>query len=176
LRLLEENPLLRDEDLAQRLSVSVSTIRLDRALLGVPELRERMRKAVEQARSRLRSLKHEEVMGELLVLEPNAWAISVMVPTKEMAFRHTNMVADHHIYSQASSLAVAVVEADLVVTGAARVRFRAPVRIGDKLIARAKVGTHKRNSYIVSVRSKVDEREVFVGKFIVVVLDGEKSA
>jgi len=167
---------LRDEDLAQRLSVSVSTIRLDRALLGVPELRERMRKAVEQARSRLRSLKHEEVMGELLALEPNAWAISVMVPTKEMAFRHTDMVADHHIYSQASSLAVAVVEADLVVTGAARVRFRAPVRIGDKLIARAKVGTHKRNSYIVSVRSKADEREVFVGKFIVVVLDGEKSA
>ena len=34
LKLLGENPLLTDEDLAKALSVSLSTIRLDRTLLG----------------------------------------------------------------------------------------------------------------------------------------------
>ena len=34
--LIEQNPLYTDEDLARLLKVSLSTIRLDRALMGVP--------------------------------------------------------------------------------------------------------------------------------------------
>jgi len=66
--LLRENPLLTDDALAKALGVSLSTIRLDRALLGIPELRERMRRMAEEATSRLRSLRYEEVVGELLEL------------------------------------------------------------------------------------------------------------
>ncbi|PKL02369.1 MAG: transcription factor FapR, partial [Synergistetes bacterium HGW-Synergistetes-2] len=42
LKLIEQNPLATDEQLAGILSASISTIRLDRAVLAVPELRERM--------------------------------------------------------------------------------------------------------------------------------------
>lgn len=131
----------------------------------------------EKATSKLRSLAQDEVVGELLELEPDMWALSVLQTGKEMAFRHTSLVWDHHIYAQASSLAIAVIGADMVVTGSARVRYRAPVHVGDKLVARAKVGIHKGNKYVVSVRTKVEEQEIFIGRFIAVVLgnDGQRA-
>jgi acyl-coenzyme A thioesterase PaaI-like protein len=174
LALLESNPLFTDEDLAKALRVSVSTVRLDRALLGVPELRERMRRMAQKATSRLQSLKQEEVFGELLELDPDRLALSYLMTTKEMAFRHTPLVWDHYIYAQASSLAIAVVGADLVVTGAARVNYKAPAHVGDKLIARAKVGTRKGNKHVVSVRTRVGDREIFVGRFIAVACPTEE--
>ena len=175
LALLESNPLFTDEDLAKTLRVSVSTVRLDRALLSVPELRERMRRMAQKATSRLQSLKQEEVIGELLELDPDNLALSYLTTTKEMAFRHTPLVWDHYIYAQASSLAIAVVGADLVVTGAARVNYKAPAHVGDKLIARAKVGTRKGNKHVVSVRTRVGDREIFVGRFIAVTCTSDEN-
>ena len=95
LKLIEQNPLATDEQLAAILSASISTIRLDRAVLAVPELRERMRFMAQKATSRLRSLKQSEVVGDLLELEPNKWALSVLETRREMAFRETDMVWDH---------------------------------------------------------------------------------
>jgi acyl-coenzyme A thioesterase PaaI-like protein len=165
---LETNPLLTDEEIAGDLGVSVSTVRLDRAVLGIPEVRERMRSMASQAGSRLRSLKLEEVIGDLLDLQPGEWALSTLQTSREMAFRHTDFVSDHYIYAMASSLAIAVIEADMVVTGSARVRFRSPARVGVRLVARAKVGTKKGNKNVVSVRIKVGEQEIFIGRFITV--------
>ena len=173
MELLEANPLLTDEDLALTLCVSVGTVRLDRALLGLPELRERMRRMAEKANRRLRSLRQEEVIGDLLELEPDHLALSYLTTSKEMAFRHTGVVWDHYIYSQASTLAMAVVEADMVVTGAARVSYKSPAHVGDKLISRAKVGVRKGNKNVVSVRTRVADREIFVGRFIVVACRSE---
>ncbi len=165
---LEANPLLTDEEIAGDLGVSVSTVRLDRAVLGIPEVRERMRSMANQAGSRLRSLKLEEVIGDLLDLQPGEWALSTLQTSREMAFRHTDFVSDHYIYAMASSLAIAVIEADMVVTGSARVRFRSPAKVGERLVARAKVGTKKGNKNVVSVRIKVGEQEIFIGRFITV--------
>jgi len=165
--LIEQNPLYTDEELACLLKVSLSTIRLDRALMGVPELRERMRQMAERAGSRLRSLKQGEFFGELLGLEPNVWALSTLQTTKEMAFRHTNQVWDQYIYAQASTLAIAVVAADLVVVSSFRGRYGAPALVGERLVARAKVGVHAGDKYIVSVHTTVDDKEIYVGRFIV---------
>ncbi|OON89931.1 transcription factor FapR [Pyramidobacter sp. C12-8] len=174
--LMEQNPLYTDEDLARLLKVSLSTIRLDRALMGVPELRERTRQMAERAVSRLRSLKQEEFIGELLGLEPNVWALSMLQTTKEMAFRHTDQVWDQYIYAQASTLAIAVVEADMVVVQTFRGRYSAPAVVGDRLVARAKVGVHEGDKYIVSVHTNVGDREIYVGRFIVRALSsGEES-
>jgi hypothetical protein len=174
--LLEQNPLYTDEDLSRLLKVSLSTIRLDRALMGVPELRERTRQMAERAVSRLRSLKEEEFIGELLGLEPNVWALSTLQTTKDMAFRHTTQVWDQYIYAQASTLAIAVVEADLVVVTAFRGRYSAPASVGDRLVARAKVGVHEGSKYIVSVHTTVNDREIYVGRFIVKALSASDSA
>lgn len=173
---LEMNPLLTDEDIARRLDVSVSTVRLDRALMGIPEVRERMKTMARRAVRKLRSLKQEEIIGDLLELEPNAWALSSFTTTRDMAFRHTGFVSDHYIYAQASSLAVAVIEADMVVTGSARVRYKNPARVGERLISRAKVGIRKGNKIVVSVRTRVEENEIFVGRFITVITTCDEAA
>lgn len=170
LKLIEQNPLATDEQLARFLSASVSTIRMDRAVLGVPELRERMRSMAQKATSRLRSLKQSEVVGDLLELEPNKWALSVLETRREMAFRGTEMVWDHYIYAQASSIAIAVVEADFVIVDSMRGEYKGHAKIGDALVARAKVGVHKEDKYIVSVRTKVEDKEIFVGRFIAAVV------
>lgn len=175
LKLIEQNPLATDKELAAALEASVSTIRLDRAVLGVPELRERMRSMAQKATSRLRSLKQSEVVGELLELEPNKWALSILETRKDMAFRQTDMVWDHYIYAQASSIAVAVIEADLVIVDSMRGEYKGHAKVGDSLIARAKVGVHKDDKYIVSVRTKVREKEIFVGRFIAVAVQSSGS-
>ena len=171
--MLENNPMETDEKLASLLGVSVSTVRLDRALMGVPELRERVRRMAQEAGSKLRSLSRSEVVGDLLELEPNKWALSVLRTTREMAFRTTDILWDHYIYAQASSIAVAVIEAATVIIDSMRGEYKGHAKVGDMLIARAKVGVSKDDRYIVSVRTRVGEKEIFVGRFIAEVLDAE---
>lgn len=168
IKLLDSEPLLSDSELAKELGVSVSTIRIDRGVLSVPELRERTRQMAESASSRLTSLKQEEVMGELIELEPNKFAISVLSTNREYAFRHTDLVADHYIYTQAASLAIAVVGEKMVIVGSARVRFKNLAHIGDRLLACAKVGIQKSNKHVVSVHTRVGNTEIFVARFVVV--------
>ncbi len=168
MQLLEADPLMSDSDLARELDVSVATVRLDRSMLNVPELRTRTRQMAENASSLLTSIKRDELVGEIVELEPNRLALSVLQTNREYAFRHTDIIADHYIYMQAASLAIAVVKEDLVIVGSARARFKQYAHVGDRLMAYAKVGTHKKNKYVVSVHTRVGNREVFVARFVVV--------
>ena len=168
--IIENDPLTTDEELASRLQVSVSTVRLDRALLGIPELRERTKIRAQEAVSRLRSLSLREIVGDLLELEPNKWALSILKATRDMAFRNTKLIWDHYIFSQASSIAVAVIEASTVIVESMRGEYKGHAYIGDSLIARAKVGVNKEGATIVSVRTRVADKEIFVGRFITKVL------
>ncbi|MDR0765298.1 MAG: transcription factor FapR [Synergistaceae bacterium] len=165
--LIDADPLMSDNKLARELGVSVGTVRLDRETLALPGLRERTRLMAERAGSRLVSMRQDEVMGEILELEPNRWALSVFSANREYAFRHTNLIADHYIYAQAATLAIAVVREALAVVSAARVQFSRAAFVGEKLAAAAKVGTHKDDKYVVSVRTRAGEREVFVARFVV---------
>jgi hypothetical protein len=172
-KLLDRDPMATDQGLAALLGVSVSTVRLDRALMGVPELRERIKRMAQEAGSKLRSLSRSDIVGDLLELEPNRWALSVLRTTREMALRATDILWDHYIYAQASSLTAAVIEAASVVVGSMRGEYRACARVGDVLVARAKVGVGKDDRYIVSVRTRVGDTEIFVGRFIAEVLNGD---
>ena len=129
----------------------------------------------EHAASRLKSLRDDEVVGELLGLEPNSWALSTLEIGPEMAFRTTDMAGDYYIYAQASSLAIATIDAEMVVSAAARLKYCQPAYIGEKIVARSKVGTHKGNKYVVSVHSKIGEREIFVGRFVVAAIDNHNN-
>lgn len=167
LDLIGTNPLLTDQEIASALGVSLSTVRLDRGLLSIPEVRERAKLMAEQATSRLRSLKTEEVVGELLELEPNRWALSVLTGTRELSFRHTDIISDYYIYAQASTLAVATIDSESVVVKGARIFYKEPAKIGERVTAKSKVGVHKNGEYAVSVHAKVEGREIFVGRFVV---------
>ncbi|MBQ3402781.1 MAG: transcription factor FapR [Synergistaceae bacterium] len=172
-KILAENPMMTDSELASRLNVSISTVRLDRALMGVPELRERIRTMAQNAMSKLQSLSPGEVIGELLELEPDKWALSVLRTARDMAFRFTDIVSDNYVYAQAGSIAVAAINAAKVIIGSMRGEYKGHAHVGDVLIARAKVGVNHEGRRIVSVRTRAGDKEIFVGRFIIEILEQE---
>lgn len=161
---LQINPFLTDEELAQSFSVSIQTVRLDRMELGIPELRERIKHVAEQKLDPVKSLQLNEVIGELLDLQLDHSAISLLEIREEHVFSRTLVARGHYIFAQANSLAVAVVNADVVLTGAARIRFIRPIRLGEKLLAKATVRSAA-GQIKVRVETRVEGELVFSGTF-----------
>ncbi len=170
---VKEKPFLTDEELAKDLQVSVQTIRLDRLELGIPELRERIRKMAEETQSKVKSIESHELVGDLIDLELGKSGISMLKITEEMVFARNNIAKGHFMYSQASSLALALVDAPTVVTGVANIKYKVPVHVGEKLIAKAEVVRKRSNKYFIWVKTRNSVQEVFRAKFILVSLDEE---
>lgn len=170
--LLGDDPLLTDEALAEILGVSVQTIRLDRLELGVPEMRERAREIAQKAQMTVRSLGPTEVAGELIDVELGSRGVSVLETTPEMAFKRSGIVRGHHLFAQGNSLAVSLIDAAVALTGSARLKFHEPVRVGDRVVARAEVRESKERKSLVDVTSRVGGNIVFSGRFIIFAIDG----
>jgi acyl-coenzyme A thioesterase PaaI-like protein len=170
---LKENPFLTDDELAEKYNVSIQTIRLDRLALGIPEVRKRIKSVAEEAYSRVRSLQEGELVGELIDIKLGEYAISMLEVTEDMVSRFGN-VRGHLLFAQANSLALAVIDSDVVLTGSSRVRFKRPVFLGEKVIAKAVVKTRKGVSYLVSTYLKVDGDLVFKGHFIMFAQDKKR--
>ncbi|HHT49054.1 MAG TPA: transcription factor FapR [Firmicutes bacterium] len=171
LRKLEENPLLTDEQLAKELGVSIQTIRLDRLALGLPEMKERAKSIASRALGGENHPASLEVVGELLYCEPGVGGLSRMVAEPAMSLTRYNVIRGHYLFAQANSLAVAVADAPHALTGSARVDFSRPVQAGHVLLARARVLEKRGRRFIVEVVTRVDEHEVFKGKFLILALD-----
>jgi len=170
-RKIENDPFLTDEELAEMLSVSVPTIRLDRLELGIPELRERIKSMAEKNIEKVRSLQSREIVGELIDINLGQSAISVLETNSNMTFEKTKIVRGHYIYSFAESLAIAVIDANVALVGVANIKYKIPVYAGAKLIARAEVKRIRGNNHIVWVKISEKQNEVFRGKFILVSLE-----
>lgn len=172
LELVGEDPLLTDERLAKEFGVSVQTIRLDRLELGIPEMRVRAQELVVKAQERLKSLGPAEVAGDLVDLTLGKSGISILETTQEMSFKKSGIVRGHHLFAQGNSLAVAVIDAEIALTGSARLQFHEPVYAGDRVVAKAQVIQVEENRSLVDVESRVGRRTVFTGRFVVFSLDG----
>ncbi len=173
--LLNNNPFLTDDELAEALLVSIQTVRLDRLELGIPELRERVKLLAERAESKLKSISDGELVGELLDLELGLRAISVLEVGPEMVLQKARAARGHHLFAQANSLAVAVINAEVALTATAQVKFKRPVGLGEKVVAKAQVTGRKGNRSLVAVHSTVNGEEVFTGRFVIFAkgLEGE---
>ena len=165
---VKEKPFLTDEELARELDVSVQTIRLDRLELGIPELRGRIRKMAETAQNKVKALRSGEVVGELIDLELGRSGISILRITEDMVFEKTQIAKGQYMFSQANSLAIAIIDAPMAVTGVANVKYKVPVHVGEKLIAKAEIVRVRGNKYFVWVKTRNEKQEVFRAKFIMV--------
>ncbi len=170
---IKNEPFVTDEELSEYFDVSIQTIRLDRITLGIPELRERIKKVAEENYSKVTSLGESEIIGELMDLKLNDSGISFLETTKEMAFKRTRVVRGHHIFSMAESLAIAVIDARVALTGVANIKYIKPVLAGDKLLAKAKIIRVRGNKYFVHVKINAKQNQVFRGKFILVSIEEE---
>lgn len=168
--MIKDDPFQNDEELASAFGVSIQTLRLDRMELGIPELRERFRNVAEGNYQKVRSMVGAEIVGELIDLTLGKQGISILETDEAMAFKKTNIVRGHHIFSQAESLAMAVIDADVALTGVANIKYLKPIYLGDKLVAKAELVRIRGNKHFVHVKIAVNQKQVFRGKFIFVSL------
>ncbi len=164
---IEENPFITDEELAEKFSVSIQTIRLDRLELSIPELRERIKHVAEKSfADKVKSLPIEEVIGEIVDIEPDQSAISIFDVKAEHVFRRNRIARGHHLFAQANSLAVAVINDELALTAKANIRFTRPVKENERVVAKAKVkDVNGSGRTMVEVNSYVGQELVFSGEF-----------
>lgn len=175
--ILAEDPFITDEELSENFHVSIQTIRLDRLELGIPELRERIRSVASENQNKLRTIGAQEVVGEIVDLELGVSGISILQTTEEMVFEKTQIVRGNYIFAQAESLAIAVIDAKVALTGVANIKYKTPIFAGDKLVAKAQVVRTRGNKYFVHVFIKVRQQEAFRGKFILVSIgDGRETS
>ncbi len=171
LQIIEEDPFITDEELSEMFNVSIQTIRLDRVALNIPELRERVKKVAKQNYKKVRTIGETEIVGELIDLELNKRGISILETDSNMVFKKTKVVKGHYIFAMAESLAMAVIDTDVALTGVANIKYRVPVLAGQKIIAKAELVRIRGNKYFVHVKINVKNEQVFRGKFILVSID-----
>ncbi|HLR66108.1 transcription factor FapR [Virgibacillus alimentarius] len=164
---IEQTPFITDEALAKKFSVSIQTIRLDRMELAIPELRERIKSvATDQWNETVKALPLEEVIGEIIDLELDKRAISILEVKPEHVFSRNKIARGHHLFAQANSLAVAVINDELALTAKSELKFTRQVKQGERVVAKATVeGTSEKGLTDVRVNSFVDNEKVFTGLF-----------
>jgi acyl-coenzyme A thioesterase PaaI-like protein len=171
LEALNDDPFLTDEELAERFNISIQTIRLDRMELKIPELRERVKNVAEKNFSKVKSIRDREFVGELVDIQPGKSAISILDTNKDMVFENSQVVKGQHIYAQAESIALAIIDAHAALTGVANIKYKRPIFAGEKLVAKAEVIRERGNKFFVWVMIYVQRQEVFRGKFILVSME-----
>lgn len=163
------DPFLSDKKLAELFNFSVQTIRLDRLEMGIPEMRKRIIKVAKETSlaDQVKSLKRDEIIGELIDIELGKSGIAILKTVKSMTFNRTGIIRSHYIFSLADSLAISIIDAEVALTGIARLRYKIPVYAGQTLVAKARVAQKKGNKYLVSVHVKSNHEEVFTGKLVI---------
>lgn len=165
---IADNPFVTDEQLATKFQVSVQTIRLDRMELAIPELRERIKDVASKTyENEVKSLPIDEVIGEIIDIELDNRALSIFDVKEEHVFQRNGIARGHHLFAQANSLAVAVIDDELALTVHSNITFVKPVRAGDRVITKAIVIGRDEKSHRTKVEltSTVNGETVFVGEF-----------
>ena len=163
---IEQTPFITDEELAEQFQLSIQTIRLDRMELGIPEVRKRIESvAQENWDETLKALPADEVIGEVIDLELDQSAISILDIQAEHVFSRNHIARGHHLFAQANSLCVAVIDDELALTVNASIQFKRSVRLNERVVAKAKVIHTDKKRTTVEVNSHVEKELVFSGTF-----------
>jgi acyl-coenzyme A thioesterase PaaI-like protein len=166
---LKTNPFVTDEELAGAFQVSIQTIRLDRMELGIPEVRERIKQMAAVSQGVVRSLPMDEVIGDVIDLQLDKSGISILEISSEHVFSRTGIARGHHIFAQANSLAVALINDEVALTASADLRFLRQVRLGERCVAKGyvKSAPGDKGKAKVEIFTYVGEDLVFQGHFVV---------
>jgi acyl-coenzyme A thioesterase PaaI-like protein len=166
---IRTNPFITDEELAKQFGVSIQTVRLDRMEQSIPEVRERIKHMASESQGIARSLGMDEVIGQVIDLQLDKSGISILEIGAEHVFARTKIARGHHIFAQANSLAVAVIDDEVALTALADMRFNRPVRLGERCVAKARVRSAPgdKGKAKVEVLTYVEDELVFQGHFVI---------
>ena len=162
---IDANPFITDHELCEKFGVSIQTIRLDRTHLNIPELRKRIKLVAEQNYGQIRSIEANEIIGDLIQVDPDIEAQSLIEITEDTVFAKTQIARGHILFAQANSLCVALIHNPTVLTQESQVEFIAKVKLNDTVRAKAQVIDKTCKHYIIEVNSYVKDKLVFKGNF-----------
>lgn len=162
---LKANPFITDEELAEHFQVSVPTIRLDRLELSIPEVRKRTKEMATFFFGENHTSESKELVGELLELEPGKRGLSMLETDQSMSLAKCDIIRGHIIFAQANSLANAVVDLPVALTGQAEVQYLSTIRVGERLIAKAQMVEKKGHRFVVEVTTRSKAEQVFSARF-----------
>ena len=165
---IKKNPFLTDEELSEIFHVSVATIRADRGALGILEYRERIKDVAFQ---KYNAGDGQASGVETLDYTPLAGGIFTFETEPGMAFEGSEVVRGCEIYSYAEKLAIRVIEKKAALVNVANIKYKEPVKVGSRLVAKSEVIRIKNDEYIVWVKIKFQSKEVFRSKFILKALE-----
>lgn len=162
---IEANPFITDNELCEKFDVSIQTIRLDRTHLNIPELRKRIKLVAEQNYGQIKSIEANEIIGDLIQVEPDVKAQSLIEITEDYVFAKTQIAREHILFAQSNSLCVALIHNPTVLTQESQVAFVEKVKLNDTVRAEAQVINKTSKHYLIEVNSFVKDKLVFKGKF-----------
>ena len=111
-----------------------------------------------------------ELVGAATHLAPGE-ATATLIGTPGMAADDRGLVHGGFTFGLADFAAMLAVNDPNVVLGAADCRFLAPVRVGETMVAEARVEVEKGRKRTVPVQVRVGDRRVLEGTFTCFVLD-----
>lgn len=101
----------------------------------------------------------------MIDLELDQSAISILDIQAEHVFSRNHIARGHHLFAQANSLCVAVIDDELALTVNASIQFKRSVRLNERVVAKAKVIHTDKKRTTVEVNSHVEKELVFSGTF-----------
>jgi hypothetical protein len=170
---LANDPLQTDEQLAERLAVSVPTVRLDRAALGIGPLKARS----EQLAARLIQREGEKadqdapVDETLVALERGHYGEARFAPRPEDGRRLGRTLAVAYLVGLAEMLAERIVPGEVVLTGLVQARCLRPIRTDEEIVAKAWLVRCTDRRLVVRVDMESAGERVFRAKFGIYALD-----
>lgn len=111
------------------------------------------------------------LLGKPINVETGKSAIVELVANEYMVVDNEGLIHGGFTFGLADYAAMLAVNDPNVVLGGAEVKFTAPVKMGQKMVAKAKIEASDRRKRIVFTEIKVDDRVVFKGTFTCFVLD-----
>ncbi|MEQ9322618.1 MAG: hotdog domain-containing protein [Polyangiaceae bacterium] len=94
-----------------------------------------------------------------------------LVTTEAMVADEQGLVHGGFVFGLVDHAAMLAVNHPFVVLGSAEVRFTAPVRVGEEVVAHAERTEQKGKKHVLAVRAAVGDREVLTGTMTAFVLD-----
>lgn len=161
--LLRQNPCLTDRDLAERFSVSMPTIRLDRQTLGIPQMRERMEHLV--------VLHPSESKEGVRILDVDVGRKGVgLFKTTEDMVDNAGMVSAEKLYGAAAKFAESLAGVAFASTQVGNIKYKVPIKPGTVLIIKGRIVLMRGNKKYIYVSLFAGDEEVYRAKFIMEVL------
>ncbi len=114
-----------------------------------------------------KSLQVCDIIGELLEIEPGKSGLSLLDTDQSMCLEKCDIVRGHIIFAQANSLANAIIDSQVSVTGKADIKYLRMVRAGERLIAKARIVDRKGHRIKIETIVRSKEEIVFIGKFTI---------